>query len=134
MGGLATTLTSKFSSDPLSPLDINNQAEVNMLMETRTSGDIESSTEKLMRDLKTVVRDGEELLKAGVRDLSERGVAARERLAAALEVAKDTQRRLQERAVSGAKATDRAIRKNPYQAVGIAFGIGLLLGIIAKRR
>jgi ElaB/YqjD/DUF883 family membrane-anchored ribosome-binding protein len=103
-------------------------------METRTSGDIESSTEKLMRDLRAVVRDGEELLKAGARDLSERGVAARERLATALEVAKDTQHRLQARAVSSAKATDRVIRGNPYESIGIAFGIGLLVGIVANRR
>ena len=54
-------------------------------METRSAGDIEASTEKLLRDLKAVVRDSEELLRAGARDLSERGVAARERLAAAVE-------------------------------------------------
>lgn len=103
-------------------------------METRTSEDIEASTEKLLRDLKAVVHDGEELLRAGARDLSERGVAARERLAAALKVAKDTQRRLQERAVSSAKATDRAIRENPYQSLGIALGVGILVGILCNRR
>ncbi len=103
-------------------------------METRSSEDIEASTEKLLRDLKAVVRDGEELLKAGARDLSERGSAARESLATALEVAKDTQRRLQQRAVSSAKATDRLIREHPYESVGIAFGIGMLAGILCNRR
>ena len=47
-------------------------------METRTSAQIEQSTERLLQDLKAVVRDGEELLKAGAQDLSERGMAARE--------------------------------------------------------
>ena len=103
-------------------------------METKTSEEIEISTEKLLRDLKAVVHDGEELLSAGVRDLSERGIAARGRLAAALEAAKDTQRRLQERALSSARATDRAIRDRPYQALGIALGVGILLGILANRR
>jgi len=103
-------------------------------METRSSEDLEASTERLLQDLKAVVRDGEALLKAGARDLGERGVAARERLAAALEVAKDTQHRLQERALHGAKATDRMIREHPYQSVGVAFGIGMLLGILASRR
>jgi ElaB/YqjD/DUF883 family membrane-anchored ribosome-binding protein len=103
-------------------------------METSSAGEIGASTEKLLRDLKTVVRDGEELLRAGARDLSERGVAARERLAAALEVARDTQQRLQERAVSSAKATDRLVRDHPYESLGIAFGIGLLLGIMTNRR
>ncbi|HEY9509455.1 MAG TPA: DUF883 family protein, partial [Verrucomicrobiae bacterium] len=100
-------------------------------METRTESDIEQSTEKLLQDLREVVRDGEELLKAGASELGERGSAAREKLAAALEVARETQQRLQERAMQGARATDQLIRANPYQAVGIAFGVGLLVGVLA---
>ena len=103
-------------------------------METRSESDIEQSTEKLLQDLKEVVRDGEELLRAGAEDLSERGAAAREKLAAALEVARETQRRLQERVVTGAKAADTYIRGNPYQSLGIAFGLGLLIGLFATRR
>jgi ElaB/YqjD/DUF883 family membrane-anchored ribosome-binding protein len=64
-------------------------------METRSASDIEQSTEKLLHDLREVVRDGEELLRAGAEDLSERGAVAREKLAAALESAKETQRRMQ---------------------------------------
>ena len=103
-------------------------------MDTRSPEEIESSTERLLQDLRAVVQDGEELLRAGAQDLSERGMAARERLAAALEVAKETRRKLEERAVAGAKATDRVIREHPYQSIGIAFGIGLLLGLIANRK
>ena len=103
-------------------------------METRSSADIADSTEKLLQDLRAVVHDGEELLKAGARDLSERGVAARERLAAALEVAKETRLKLQEQAMNGARATDRAIREYPYQSIGLAFGVGLLLGILVNRK
>jgi len=103
-------------------------------METRTTEDIEDSTEKLLQDLKAVVNDGEELLRAGANELNERGMAARERLTAALEVAKDTQRKLQERAMAGAKATDRIIRENPYQSIGVAFGIGMLIGVLINRK
>jgi ElaB/YqjD/DUF883 family membrane-anchored ribosome-binding protein len=103
-------------------------------METRSAEEIEASTEKLLHDLKAVIRDGEELLRAGARQLGEQGLAARERLAAALEVAKDTQRRLQERAISSVKATDQLVREHPYESVGLAFGVGLLLGILATRR
>ncbi len=103
-------------------------------MEARSESEIEQSTEKLLEDLKQVVRDGEDLLKAGVEDLSERGAVAREKLAAALEIARDTQRRLQERAVAGAQATDRVIRDHPYESIGIAFGVGLLFGVIMCRR
>jgi ElaB/YqjD/DUF883 family membrane-anchored ribosome-binding protein len=103
-------------------------------METRTADEIEASTQKLLQDLQAVVHDGEALLKAGAQDLSERGVAARERLMAALEVAKETQKRLQERAMESAKATDKLIREYPYQSIGVAFGIGMLLGVLANRR
>jgi len=103
-------------------------------METRSPEEIEESTEKLLQDLKAVVRDGEQLLRAGAAELGERGAAAREKLAAALEVAKQTQRRIEERAVQTAKATDEFIRENPYQAIGIAFGVGALFGILLTRR
>ncbi len=103
-------------------------------METRSAEEIEQSIDKLLKDLKVVVHDGEELLKAGAQDLSERGMAARERLAAALEVAKDTRRKLEEQARAGAKAADRMIRDYPYQSVGVAFGIGMLFGVLVNRR
>jgi ElaB/YqjD/DUF883 family membrane-anchored ribosome-binding protein len=103
-------------------------------MENRTASEIEASTERLLRDLQNVVRDGEDLLRAGVQDLSEKGVAAREKLAAALEVAKETRRRLEEKAVASAKATDKLVREYPYQSLGAAFGIGLIIGVLVNRR
>jgi len=103
-------------------------------MEARSAAEIEESTERLLQDLKAVVHDGEQLLRAGASELSERGQAARERLAAALEVAKETGRRLQERTMASAKATDNFIRENPYQSIGVAFGIGLLVGVLVNRR
>jgi ElaB/YqjD/DUF883 family membrane-anchored ribosome-binding protein len=103
-------------------------------METRTAEQIEQSTEKLLRDLKAVVQDGEELLKAGAQDLSERGMAAREKLASALEAAKETRRKIEDRAVASARATDRIVREHPYQSIGAAFGVGLLIGILSGRR
>jgi ElaB/YqjD/DUF883 family membrane-anchored ribosome-binding protein len=103
-------------------------------MQTKSAEEIEVSIDKLLQDLKAVIRDGEELLRAGARDLSERGGAARDRFAAALEVAKDTQRRLQSGALAGAKTADRLIRDNPYESFGIAFGLGMLMGLLARRR
>jgi len=103
-------------------------------METRSAQEIEASTEQLLQDLRAVVNDGEELLKAGVAELGERGMAAKEKLAAALEMAKETQRKLQERAIASARATDRAIREHPYESIGIAFGVGLLLGVVLNRK
>ncbi|MDB6017637.1 MAG: protein of unknown function ElaB [Pedosphaera sp.] len=103
-------------------------------MESRTENEVQDSTEKLLQDLREVVEDGEELLRAGADELSEKGTAARARLSAALETAKDTGRKLQERTVAGARATDRAIREHPYQSLGIAFGVGLLIGVLINRK
>ena len=60
--------------------------------------------------------------------------AAREKLAAALEAARETQHRIQRSAAEGIKATDRTIREHPYQSIGVAFGLGLLIGVVACRR
>jgi ElaB/YqjD/DUF883 family membrane-anchored ribosome-binding protein len=103
-------------------------------METRSADEIHRSTEKLLRDLRAVVQDGEELLRHGVAGLGEKGHAAKEKLEAALEMAKETRHKLEERAIEGVKTTDRLVREYPYQSLGIAFGIGLIIGMFASRR
>jgi ElaB/YqjD/DUF883 family membrane-anchored ribosome-binding protein len=95
---------------------------------------MDNPTEKLLQDLKQVVHDGEEVLRAGVHELGEKGAEARERLATALENAKETGRRLQVHALNGAKATDKVIREHPYQSLGVAFGIGILIGVLVARK
>ena len=36
--------------------------------------------------------------------------------------------------VTSAKVTDRAIRDHPYESIGIAFGVGVLLGVLINRK
>lgn len=100
----------------------------------RSSEEIEASTQQLLDDLKTIVRDGEELLAATAKDLSEKGTAARERLAAAIEVAKTTRRKLQQQALANLEAADHLVRDYPYHSAGIAFGLGILAGVLLSRR
>jgi ElaB/YqjD/DUF883 family membrane-anchored ribosome-binding protein len=57
----------------------------------------------------------------------------RAKLDAAVEKAKDVCERLQEQTAAAAKATDKAVREHPYQAIGIAFGLGILVGVLAMR-
>jgi ElaB/YqjD/DUF883 family membrane-anchored ribosome-binding protein len=57
----------------------------------------------------------------------------RARLEAATEKAKEVCQRLQDETVSAAKATDKAVREHPYQSIGIAFGLGVLLGVLVTR-
>ncbi len=90
--------------------------------------------EKLMNDLKAVARDAEELVKATTGDWGEKAKVAREKLAEALETAKETGRKMQDKALAGAKATDQCIRDHPYETIGVAFTLGLVLGLLIKRK
>ena len=88
----------------------------------------------MKEDLRVLVHDAEDLLKATASDVSEKAKEARSRLAATLEKAKETCHRLQEKTAAAAKATDKVIREHPYQSIGVAFGLGLLLGVLVSRR
>jgi ElaB/YqjD/DUF883 family membrane-anchored ribosome-binding protein len=94
--------------------------------------------DRLMTDLKTLSHDAEELLKATAGDVSEKAKEARARLGTALERAKSTCLDMQENAVATAKAAakkaDTVIRDHPYESIGVAFGVGLLLGVLAARK
>ena len=94
----------------------------------------EGTTDKLVTDLKRVVRDSEELLKDSAGAVGEKAHEMRERLVQTLEAAKATCRRLEEKAIEGAKATDKVIREHPYHSIGVAFGIGLLIGVLVTRK
>ena len=65
---------------------------------------------------------------------SEKVQAARERLVAAIEAAQACCQTVQEKTVAGAKATDKVIRDHPYPSIGVAFGVGLLVGWIITRK
>src|SRR6266404_1756666 len=94
----------------------------------------ESNAEKVLTDLKVLARDAEEMLKATAGQAGDKMSDVRTRLAGALESAKATCHRLEEKAVAGAKATDRVIREHPYESIGVAFGLGLLIGVLVGRR
>ena len=57
----------------------------------------------------------------------------RAKLEAATEKAKEVCKRLQEQTVAAAKATDKVVREHPYQAIGIAFALGVLAGVLVTR-
>ena len=94
--------------------------------------------ERVLQDLKALARDSEVLLKSTAGDLGEKAGAARRRLAGALERAKAAGAELQELTIASAKAAahkaDVVIRDHPYESIGIAFGIGVLVGVWVSRR
>ena len=106
-------------------------------MNTQTAGS-DVSKEKLVADLKVVVADAEELLRATASQAGEKVSAARERIQTSLATAKvkltDAERALLEKSKLAAKATDEYVRDNPWQAVGVAAVAGLVLGVLISRR
>jgi ElaB/YqjD/DUF883 family membrane-anchored ribosome-binding protein len=105
-------------------------------MNSQAANDV--SKAKLVADLKVVVADAEELLRATASQAGEKVSAARERIQASLGTAKvklaEAEQVLREKTKQAAKLTDDYVRDNPWQAVGIAAMAGLVLGILISRR
>lgn len=96
------------------------------------------STDKLLDDLKAVVNDAEELLKATAGQAGEKVSAARARAEASVRAARKRVTELQEDVLTQTKEmaeeADKYVRKNPWQAVGIAAAAGLIVGLMISRR
>ena len=94
----------------------------------------EINTDKLVGDLKRIVADSEELLRATADAAGDKAGAVRERLAHSLDNAKRACRNLEEKAIDGAKAADKVVRDHPYESIGVAFGIGLVIGLLVAKK
>lgn len=107
-------------------------------MSTRSvSVEGEVSKEKLMHDLRVVVTDAEELLRATAGQAGEKVAVARERIQENLAAAKARLVVAEEAVVAktkqAAKATDEYVHENPWKAVGIGAGVGLIIGMLISR-
>jgi ElaB/YqjD/DUF883 family membrane-anchored ribosome-binding protein len=74
-------------------------------MQEKTGNGHGVDVERFLEDIKAVVKDGQELLRIGMGNLTER-------------------------ARSGAKSTVRLAKSKPYKTAGIAFGLGILAGLL----
>ena len=94
--------------------------------------------EKLVADLKVVVSDAEELLAATASQTGEKIAELRERMHTNLRLARlklaDAEAAVCESTRQMAKATDHYVHENPWKAIGIAAGAGLLVGMLIGRR
>ncbi len=94
--------------------------------------------ERVRADLEILSRDAENLLKATAGDISGQVKEARMRVAAALERAKTTCEQLQDESLATAKAAaaraDIVVREHPYESIGAAFGLGVLIGLVMARK
>jgi ElaB/YqjD/DUF883 family membrane-anchored ribosome-binding protein len=94
--------------------------------------------DKLIADMKVVVADAEELLRATASQAGDKVVELRGRiqdhLATARASLEDAQAAVVDKAKVVGRATDDYVHDNPWRAVGVAAGIGLVIGLLIGRR
>lgn len=94
--------------------------------------------DQLIRDFKVVIDDTEALLKAtagqGGEALSAARARAGESLASAKTKLSEAEAALVARARAAAKATDEYVHVHPWQAIGVAASVGVVVGLLIGRR
>ncbi|SPE61541.1 putative Protein ElaB [Verrucomicrobia bacterium] len=85
-------------------------------------------------DLGTLAEDARALMAATADVAGGKVREARERLSTALDGGRRIFGRAQAKAVEAVKATDDALHEHPYEAIGIAFAVGALIGFLAARQ
>ncbi|MES2936000.1 MAG: DUF883 family protein [Pseudomonadota bacterium] len=110
-------------------------------MDTATNNaanDSVSARDKLMRDLKLVIKDAEELLTQTGVQTGEGFKQAKAKFESTLSTAKTELGRLEETVIEKTKdaayATDKFVKDNPWQSVGLAGVVGLICGLLISRK
>ncbi len=103
-----------------------------------SNGTIQGKKDLLMKDIKSVVGDADELLKE-VANSTAAGVAvARTKMGAKFGEAKsrldDARITALTKAKGAAEATNVYVRDNPWKALGVATAAGLIIGVLLRRR
>ena len=97
-----------------------------------------ANKERLVSDLRVVISDTEELLRATAGAAGEKAGELRERIAIRLRDAKerlaDLEAALVDKTKAAARATDDFVHEEPWKAVGVAAALGLALGVLIGSR
>lgn len=94
--------------------------------------------DRLMNDLRLVISDAEELLRMTADQVGDSTTEIRSRIQSRLEEARADLAGLQDAATARVKAagraTDEFVHEHPWQSIGIAAAIGLVVGLLIQRR
>lgn len=100
--------------------------------------DTTAQKDKLMNDLRVGIADAGELLRMTADQAGESAANVRSRVQTRMNQAKEDLVHLQEAAIVKAKAaghaTDEFVHDNPWKSIGIAAGVGLVVGLLISRR
>jgi ElaB/YqjD/DUF883 family membrane-anchored ribosome-binding protein len=95
-----------------------------------------TSKDRVVGDLKNLVADAEELLKATASQAGEKVAEARQKIEQSLIEGKkalaDAEKTLIKKSKEAAEVADDYVRDNPWSAVGMAAGVGLVLGLLIR--
>ena len=98
----------------------------------------EASVDKLVADLQTLVADAEAILLTTADDAGEKAAAAKARVRETLHQARAQIERIEQKVLLETKAvvheTDRFVHERPWQAMGIAAAVGLVIGVLIGRK
>jgi len=89
---------------------------------------------RLGYDLKNMVQDLDQLIKGIPEDLGDEARRTRDRLQTTLDSAKDLSLSLEKKALAGVETTDVFVHDHPYPILGVALGVGLIVGCLLCRR
>lgn len=95
---------------------------------------MDRTTHDIGQDLGRLAEDARALIAATADVAGEKVGEACKRLASALEDGEEIYRKARERAIEGARVTDAAIHRHPYQAIAVGVGVGALIGYLVARR
>ena len=94
--------------------------------------------EKLLADFKVVIADAEELLRLTANQAGDKVAEIRARAQDHLSTARiklaEAEVALMDRSKAVARATDDFVHENPWRSMGIAAGVGLIIGLLIGRR
>ncbi|MCW3481451.1 DUF883 family protein [Neisseriaceae bacterium JH1-16] len=94
--------------------------------------------ERLLQDVRQVLSSTEDLLSTAGDEGGDKARVLRQKIAENLKLAKDrlydAEQVVVGKAKVAAKATDQYVHDNPWKSIGVAAGVGLLLGLLISRR
>jgi ElaB/YqjD/DUF883 family membrane-anchored ribosome-binding protein len=103
-----------------------------------TAARFERSRDALVKDFTEVLTEADSLLKQATKESGEKASDLRAQVESKLRAAKlklqDMQDDALDRAKATARATDEYVHDNPWQALGVAAALGVLIGLLIGRR
>lgn len=100
----------------------------------RNTAVVKEDAQKLLTDLRALGLEAEKLIETSAAELTDGAVTRlRQQFRLAQERFSDMYDTARERTIAGARYTDQLVRTNPYSAVGVGVGIGLIAGFLIGR-